>query len=141
MPYSYLEHEADVGLEGTGETIEEAIESGIQGLLDLMVDTETIRPADSISVRAEASEPATLFVALLNAVLAERDISGWFFRGFRIDSLEEKDGHWWVEGILCGEPIDLSRHSIGNEVKAATYSGLRFINRPDFKSFRCVLDI
>lgn len=141
MPYTYLEHEADVGLEGTGETIEEAFESGVQGLLDLMVDTETIRPADSISVSAEATEPAALFVALLNAVLAERDISGWFFRGFRIDSLAEEDGHWRVEGTLWGEPVDMSRHSIGNEVKAATYSGLRFIDQLHSKSVRCVLDI
>jgi SHS2 domain-containing protein len=141
MPYSYLEHEADVGLQATGNTIEEALESGGQGMLDLMVDTETVRPADATPITVEGRDPASLFVAMLNAILAERDISGHFFRCFRIDRLVEEDGQWRVQGTLWGEPVDLSRHSTGNEVKAATYSGLRFSDEPEKKTLRCILDV
>jgi SHS2 domain-containing protein len=141
MTYTFLEHEADIGIEATGSTIEEALEVGVQGMLDLMVDTEAVEPTDATPVTAEGSDPGGLFVALLNAVLAERDIAGHFFRSFRIDRLEQSDDHWRVEGVLWGEPVDLKRHSVGNEVKAATYSGLRFTDEPDSKTLRCILDI
>jgi SHS2 domain-containing protein len=141
MPYTYLEHEADIGLEGIGETLETAFESGIQGLLDLMVDTETVCPAESVDVAAEGADPAGLFVAMLNAVIAERDITAKFFHSFRLRRIEQENGRWRAEGTLLGEPVDFSRHSVGNEVKAATYSGLRFVDDPGHKSLRCVLDI
>jgi SHS2 domain-containing protein len=141
MPYVYLEHQADIGLEGSGGTIEEAFESGIQGLLDLMVETETVQPVESTEVSAEGSDPATLFVAMLNAVIAERDIAGQFFQRFELRRIEQTGEGWIAEGMLYGELVDLSRHSVGNEVKAATYSGLRFIDQPEVKSLRCVLDI
>jgi SHS2 domain-containing protein len=141
MPYTYLEHEADIGLEGTGATLEGAFESGVQGLLDLMVDTETVAPLERVAVSAEGTDPGGLFVALLNAVIAERDITGFFFNRFKLDQIELIDDRWCAAGTLLGEPVDLSRHSVGNEVKAATYSGLRFIDRPGHTSLRCVLDI
>jgi SHS2 domain-containing protein len=141
MPYTYLDHEADVGLESTGASIEEAIESGVQGMLDLMADTDGVRPSATTPVTAEGSDPATLFVATLNAVLAERDIAGQFFHCFRVDRVDTRNGRWHLAGTLWGEPVDPSRHSIGNEVKAATYSGLRFTQEPGVVRLRCVLDI
>jgi SHS2 domain-containing protein len=141
MPYVYLDHEADIGLEGSGSTIEEAFESGVQGLLDLMVDTDTVAPADRTNVQAEGTDPASLFISMLNAVLAERDITGQFFKRFELEKLECVNGLWFAEGTLTGEPVDFARHDVGNEVKAATYSGLRFLDKSGYKSFRCVLDI
>jgi SHS2 domain-containing protein len=141
MPYSYLEHEADVGLHASGHSFEAALEAGVQGMLDLMVDTSTVRTCDSTPVTAAGRDPGSLFVALLNAVLAERDITGQFFGSFRVDRLSEHEGQWKVAGTLFGEPADLDRHSTGNEIKAATYSGLRFTDRDGVITFRCVLDI
>jgi SHS2 domain-containing protein len=141
MPYTYLDHEADIGLEASGATLAEAIEAGVQGLLDLMVDTGGVQASGTTPVAAEAGDPAALFVAILNAVLAERDISGQFFRCFRIDRLEEKSGRWYLTGTLWGEPVDQTRHETGNEVKAATYSGLRYTDEHGVVTLRCVLDL
>lgn len=141
MPYTYLDHEADIGLEGTGETLAVAFESGVQGLLDLMVETDTVTPRHAVAVAAEGTDQVGLFVAMLNAVIAELDISGMFFHRFQLDQIGNVDGQWRAQGTLFGEPIDLSKHSVGNEVKAATYSGLRFVDRPGHVSLRCVLDI
>ena len=141
MPYRYLEHEADVGLEGFGGTAEEAIAGGVQGLLDLLVDTSTVRPLEVTTVTATAIDLGALFVALLNAVIAEQDISGHFFQSFRLDGLARRDADWQAWGTLVGEPIDLARHAVGNEVKAATYAGLLVRDEPGAVSVRCVLDL
>lgn len=141
MPFSYLDHQADVGIEATGSSAGEALQAGVQGMLELMVDIGTVEPVSSVPVSAEGADLGGLFVALLNAVLAQRDISGHFFQTFELDRLEDTDGRLHAEGRLLGEPVDLSRHDVANEVKAATYSGLRAIEEPDHVLLRCLLDI
>ncbi|MDI3340111.1 MAG: archease [Sphaerobacter sp.] len=141
MPYRYLEHEADIGLEASGASAAEALQAGVQGLLDLMARTATVRPAVETPVEAEGDDLGALYVALLNAVIAERDIAGHLFHDFRLDALERTGDGWRARGTLTGEPIDPARHEIGTEVKAATYAGLRVEERPDGVTLRCVLDL
>jgi SHS2 domain-containing protein len=141
MPYEYLDHEADIGLEATGASLEEALRDGVRGLLALLVDPETVEPRQAVPVQATASDPGSLFVALLNAVLAAVDLHGMFFRDFELTHLEQVDDHWVVEGTLWGEPIDLNRHAVEIEVKAATYGGLLAEENEVGWRLRCVLDL
>ncbi|ACM06711.1 MULTISPECIES: archease [Thermomicrobium] len=141
MPYEYLDHEADIGLEATGASLEEALRDGVRGLLALLVDPETVEPRQAVPVQATASDPGSLFVALLNAVLAAVDLHGMFFRDFELTHLEQVDDHWVVEGTLWGEPIDLNRHAVEIEVKAATYGGLLAEENEAGWRLRCVLDL
>jgi len=141
MPYEYLDHEADIGLEATGASLEEALRDGVRGLLALLVDPETVEPRQAVPVQATASDPGSLFVALLNAVLAAVDLHGMFFRDFELTHLEQVDDHWAVEGTLWGEPIDLNRHAVEIEVKAATYGGLLAEENEAGWRLRCVLDL
>lgn len=141
MSYQYLDHEADIGLEASGATLAEALQAGVQGLLDLMVDTRTVCPVSSTPVTVEASDLGALYVALLNAVLAERDLSGQFFHDIEITQVTATEKGWHVDGILHGEPAEPDRHEVGTEVKAATYAGLRVVESPSRVALRCVLDI
>lgn len=141
MPYEYLDHEADIGLEATGASLEEALRDGVRGLLALLVDPETVEPRQAVPVQATASDPSSLFVALLNAVLAAVDLHGMFFRDFELTHLERVDDYWVVEGTLWGELIDLKRHAVEIEVKAATYGGLLAEQNEAGWRLRCVLDL
>lgn len=141
MPYEYLEHQADIGLEATGATLEEALRDGVTGLLNLLVDVETVEPREEVAVQASAEDAGALFVSLLNAVLATIDLRGMFFREFRITRAEQVNGRWIAEGVLAGEPIDLSRHAVEIEVKAATYGGFLAEQTDRGWRFRCILDI
>lgn len=141
MPYEYLDHEADIGLEATGTRLEEALRDGVQGLLALLVDPETVEPREAVPVQASGDDPGALYVALLNAVLAAVDLYGMFFRDFELTRLEHVDDHWVVEGTLYGEPIDLEHHAVEIEVKAATYGGLLAEQTDTGWRLRCVLDL
>ncbi|MFO7270785.1 archease [Sphaerobacter thermophilus] len=141
MPYRYLEHEADIGLEASGADVAEALEAGVQGMLELMARTDSVRPEAQTPVEAEGWDFGALFVSLLNAVIAARDISGHFFHSFKLDALERDGDTWRARGTLTGEPVDFDRHQVGIEVKAATYAGLRVEERPDGVTLRCVLDL
>lgn len=141
MPYEYLDHEADIGLEATGTDLAEALRDGVRGLLALLVDPETVEPREVVPVEASGEDPGSLFVALLNAVLAAVDVHRMFFRDFELTRLEQVDNQWVAEGQLYGEPIDLGRHAVEIEVKAATYGGLLAERTESGWRLRCVLDL
>ncbi|MCX7624286.1 MAG: archease [Thermomicrobium sp.] len=141
MPYEYLDHEADIGLEATGASLEEALQDGVRGLLALLVDPETVEPRETVTVQARGEDPGSLYVALLNAVLAAVDLHRMFFRDFELTHLAQVDDHLVVEGKLYGEPIDLGRHAVEIEVKAATYGGLLAERTDSGWRLRCVLDL
>jgi SHS2 domain-containing protein len=141
MPYSYIDHQADVGLLATGDTLEEALADGVLGLLALMVDPATVRPGQDVPIEASGGDPAALYVALLNAVLALKDIHGLFFHDVRITDLRQTDDGWTVVGELRGEPFDRERHEVGSDVKAATYGGLLAEQDTYGWRLRCVLDL
>jgi SHS2 domain-containing protein len=140
MPYEYVDHQADVGLLATGETLEQALRDGVLGLLALMVEPDSVRPERAVPIEASGDDAGALYVDLLNAVLAAKDIDGMFFHDFRIDQLWRDDG-WTLVGELVGEPIDLERHEVDADVKAATYGGL--LGERDGRGWRlrCVLDL
>ncbi|MBX6753099.1 MAG: archease [Thermorudis peleae] len=141
MPYTYLDHQADIGLEATGATLVEALEDAVRGLLGLLVDLETVEPREQVPIRAQADDPGGLFVALLNAVLAAIDLHRMFFRDVSLTRVEQTPEGWVAEGTLIGEPIDLSKHAVEIEVKAATYGGFLAEQTPEGWRFRCVLDL
>ncbi|MCX2727788.1 archease [Thermomicrobium sp. 4228-Ro] len=141
MPWEYLDHEADIGLEARGASLQEALRDGVRGLLALLVDPETVEPREVVSIEASGDDPGSLYVALLNAVLAAIDVHRMFFRDFELTRLERVDDQWIAEGRLYGEPIDLDRHAVEIEVKAATYGGLLAEQTESGWRLRCVLDL
>jgi SHS2 domain-containing protein len=141
MTWELLEHQADVGLQSTGPTLEITLVEGVRGMLSLMVDPATVKPSDTLTVEASGSDPGALYVDLLNAVLAAKDIHNVFFHDIEIDTLQEHDDGWHVSCRLFGEPIDLERHAVDSDVKAATYGGLRVQHDERGWLLRCVLDL
>lgn len=141
MPWELLDHQADVGLQATGNSIEDALADGVRGMLALMVDPATVQPQEHWVIEARGSDVGSLFVDLLNSVLATKDIENAFFHDVVIESLDQQDGTWHVSCRLSGEAIDLAKHEVDSDVKAATYGGLRAEQSDDGWLLRCVLDL
>lgn len=141
MPWELLDHQADVGLQATGASLGVALADGVRGMLSLMVDPFTVDPCDQWTVIAEGSDVGSLFVDLLNSVLATKDIENAFFHDVEIESLEQNNGTWHVRCRLYGEPIDLTKHEVDSDVKAATYGGLRAEQTGQGWLLRCLLDL
>lgn len=126
----------------TGDSLEASLQDAGQGLLELQVDVTTIEARERVAISASGADPAALLVSFLNAIIAEQDIRKVFFRVVRVDRVWcDDEWRWSATATLMGEPIDLSRHVIANEVKAATYSGLHADVAPDRVELRCVLDV
>lgn len=141
MSFSYLDHEADVGVAGTGSTVEEAFEQGALAVLNLMADVRGVRETVEREIECQAPEPSTLFVELINDLLAERDIADLLFARITVARIEQIDVGYHLKARAYGEPIDPHRHELRTEVKAATYSGLQFEKIEGTYRVQCVVDV
>lgn len=140
MPYEYLDHEADIGILSTGDTLEETFEEGAKAMFDVMVDLDTVEDQQEVEIAVEATDVVTLFVEWLNELLAQSDIKGIFFSNFRVEQIEHLEGIYRLRGSAYGEARDSNKHNIRTEVKGATYYGLKVWKNGQHHA-QCVLDV
>ena len=141
MPYEYLDHQADLGIRGIGTTPEEALSQGAQAMLAAMANTEHVQERTSLTQHCRASDISSLFVQWLNELLYQREVNNMLFASAHVVCLEQDDHGWILKGIATGEPLDLDRHEIHTEIKAATYFGLAYRCEANRYVIQCVVDV
>ena len=137
VSFDYFEHEADIGIVGMGDTLEEAFVGGALALFSVMVDIEGVESRLRAEVSCAAFNIEELFIEWSNTLLAEADLRDMVFSKFEIDVLGETRLH----GYAFGEVLDPKRHSLRSEVKAATYSMLSVEYVDDLFVAKCVVDV
>ena len=137
--YEYLEHEADMGIRGIGKTIEEAFSEGAEGMYEVMVDTEKIESKKEKTFKVQSDSIEGLYVEFLNELLSITGIGGLVFSKFvvKIKKNEEYD----LSCKAYGENLDQKKHNIKTEVKAATYSGLKYWTKEGKHFIQCIVDV
>jgi SHS2 domain-containing protein len=135
--WEHFAHDADIGVRGIGATREAAFEGGALALMYAIGEVEAVEPRELVEIACEAPDDALLFVDWLNALIFEVATRGMLFGRFevRIDGPRLRGKAW-------GEAIDPARHELAVEVKGATYTGLRVVERAtgDWLA-QCVVDV
>ncbi|HQT26949.1 MAG TPA: archease [Burkholderiales bacterium] len=133
--YAYFEHDADIGIEGTGKTVEEAFESAAAALFAIQSDLSEIAPKQKIVFYFAESDEEFAFVMWLNRLIYEGKNAGLAFCSFK---LERRDNLW--HGEAEGEPWS-EKMTRGVEVKGATLTCLSVKKKNDIWEARCIVDV
>lgn len=142
MPYTYLDHEADVGIRAIGDTLEEAFQEGAKAMLNVMWEIATIEERQNVSIESEARDIPELFVEALNEILSKQGIEELAIARFHVDEIKrQENGRYRLKGTAFGEPLNLEKHTVKTEVKAATYAGLRYEEKEGQHIVQCILDV
>jgi SHS2 domain-containing protein len=133
--YAYFEHDADIGIVGRGETLEESFEAAAAATFAIMTDLAAIRLATTVRLGFEEADIELALVRWLNLLLATARERGVVFARFRL----ERDGVLW-RGSASGETwhADLEH---GVEVKGATLTMLSVKHTEAGWEARCVVDV
>lgn len=131
MAYAWFDHEADIGVIGTGATVEEALVDAAQATFALMVDPAQVAPVLERSFAFDEADLELALVTWLNLLIGE----GLAFCRFAL----RRDGAHWL-GQAWGEQWrdDLER---GTEVKGATLSELSVRHGVVGWEARCIVDV
>jgi len=136
LPYETFEHEADIGIRGSGRTLEEAFENTARALYSVMVNVGRIVPKEKRIITVSAYDVELLLVEWLNALLSLSDIERMVFSNFEVTIQDST-----LRGIAWGENLDKTRHEPGVEVKGATYHLLSVTAGDNGYTAQCVVDV
>lgn len=120
QPFRILEHTADIGFEAFGRTRQEVFANAARALVSIIVDLDSIRPAEEVRIELSASDAPSLLVDWLSEILYLYDAEGWLLADFRFDRLEETS----LAACARGERFRRDRHGVRLLVKAITYHQL-----------------
>lgn len=139
--YEQFEHEADIGVRGYGNSIEEAFENGARAMFNVMVNLEKVSPKKEIEVKCEAQNLEELFAEWLNKLLSEAGIRNSIFSNFKIREIKKLNSIYKLLGLAQGEELDLEKHKPKVEVKAATYSQLKVVKKENQYIVQTIVDV
>ncbi len=131
----YFAHDADIGVLGRGETVEEAFVNCARAVFAIAADPAAIRPTERFEVAFEEDDVELALVTWLNLLLPEARCRGLALGRFAI---ERNEGGW--HGTAWGEPWrpEIER---GVEVKGATLTMLSVRQADGAWEARCVVDV
>jgi len=140
MAYNYKESEAGLSIIGIGETPEEAFQEGAKAMFNAIADISSIEQKNEIEIECKAGDMPSLFVEWLNALLSKKDSEKMLFSGFKAE-INKEQNKYILKGKASGEKIDSKKHEIKKNVKAATYSDLKFEEKDQEFKAQCVLEV
>jgi SHS2 domain-containing protein len=134
-PFEILEHTADVGIRAFGRTLPELYENAARGMLEVLLDPASVRPAEEEAVAVAGADAVELLVVWLHEILLRSDARKRVFAQARVSEVAEarsaaaaaaaaKAG-WRLAATLKGEPLDRRRHHLRAEIKGVPYYGAR----------------
>lgn len=119
-PYEVIEHTADIGLKIYGRDLKELFINAVTGLLSLIVDLNRVDSSAEIEVKIEEDNREELLVSWLNEFIFQFSARSFITKEINIRDIADNK----VMAKIKGETIDLSKHKILSEIKAATYHEL-----------------
>jgi SHS2 domain-containing protein len=124
MPYEFLDHTADIQLHSWSEvSFEDSLQQLAYALINYMTDRSTVDLKESYASVIEASSMERLVFKFLDDILYHFYVDCVAARIDIVRLLGEGE-KWTLDYVGRGEPFDPSRHRIGCEVKAITFSNL-----------------
>ncbi|MHA2065257.1 MAG: archease [Candidatus Thorarchaeota archaeon] len=122
--FKYHDHTADITVECWARTLEQAFEEAALGTLEVILDSSTVQPIESISVSVQGIDLEELLVEWIGYIIALIDINTQFYSKFEVQEISQNVEGFTLNGCVWGEAIDLERHDTRTEVKAMTYADM-----------------
>lgn len=122
--YEYLEHTADAKFRAYGKTIEEAFQNAAVAMFNVMIDTSNISDEVNERIKLTSEDLEGLLVDWLSELLYLFEVEQVVFKTFKIDYIKKHDENYSISATAAGEPLNMTKHKFGTEVKAVTYNEL-----------------
>jgi len=135
--FTILDHPADLGIEACGRNLAESFEQAALGLISVILDPTTVRPAETRHVELSAVDTEQLLVKWLSEILYLYDGQRFVPSRFSISGISGNR----LQSTVCGEAFCPDRHSTHLDVKAVTYHQLCVKEDTDGSWIRVFLDI
>lgn len=132
---AYFEHDADIGIIGSGLTVEQAFEGAARSMFAVMSEVGALHSEVAVQFDFAEEDIELALVTWLNLLLAHARERQAVFGQFR---LRREGNHW--HGEASGQRWN-EKMERGVEVKGATLTMLSVKQMGDGWEARCVVDV
>ncbi len=134
--FEIIDHTADIGIAAYGDDIRAVFINAALGMLNIITEVDKISETIRKNISVKAENQTELLAAWLNELLYYFDADNLIFSRFEITDMNATD----MKAIAYGEQIDLNRHEIKSQIKAATYHMLKLEKTDRFRA-QVILDV
>jgi SHS2 domain-containing protein len=139
--FRFHEHTADITIECWAPTLVGAFEEAANATFEVILDTTTVAPLESVELSAQGIDLEELLVEWVGSLIALIDTNNQFYSKFEIDEISRESNGYILKGKAFGECIDFNRHITRTEVKAMTYADMKIIEKTDSTTLWFTLDL
>jgi len=140
--FIYEDHTADVQARCWGRTLEEAYNQTAYSLMATITpDLKKISPNVEKKIKIEAEDKEALLFDFLSELLYIFDVDELVFNTIKVQIIKESEDLFVLNALLRGEKFDVTKHEIGIEVKAITYSFMEIAESKNKVEISIVFDI
>jgi SHS2 domain-containing protein len=120
MPYTLIDHTADLGIRVLAVGLRELFEEAAAAMFDLISDGGRVAAAEVHAMQVRGRDRPDLMVNWLRELLYLWNGDRMLVARTRIDAISEQSlsAQVWTEGF------DPGRHELRHEIKAVTYHGI-----------------
>jgi len=142
MSFKFLEGmaTADVAIEATGKTLEEAFADAALAMFEVQTNTKKVESLISKKVEIKSEDKKSLLLDWLSELIYLRDVEDMFFSKFDIE-IEKLNDKFRLIANAYGEKIDVKKHELKTEVKGVSYTLMKIEEKPDECKVRVILDV
>lgn len=135
--FETIEHTADIGVVGCGNTMADAFESVAYGMFSLMADLDKYQPDTQAKVTAVGIDDVALLERFLSSLLVVFD--GDMLLPLDVEITEISFGKLtaWVSAKKIGDDIEWT----GTQVKAVTYHQMKVENKDGQWCAQAIFDV
>lgn len=140
--FIYEDHTADVQARCWGRSLEEAFNQTAYSLMATITpDLKRISSNIEKKIKIEAEDKEALLFDFLSELLYIFDVEELVFNNIKVQIIKETEDLYVLNALLRGEKFDLTKHEIGVEVKAITYSFMEITESKNKVEISIVFDI
>ena len=140
--FIYEDHTADVQARCWGKSLEEAfVQTAYSLMATITPDLKKISTEIEKKLKIEAEDKEALLFDFLSELLFIFDVNELVFNTIQVQITKESEDLYVLNASLRGEKFDLTKHEVGIEVKAITYSFMNITESKNKVEISIVFDI
>ena len=135
--FEFIDHTADIGIVAYGIDMKQVFANVARGFFSLITELDTVAVKEKRGIKVTAPDREALLVNWLNELIYLFEVKEMLFNRFDITSITDTE----LTAIGYGEKINLAKHELKTQVKAATYHTLKIEQNEDGWKAQVILDV
>ena len=135
--FEFIDHTADIGILAYGADMKQVFANAARGLFSIITELDSVAETEKRDIQVTAPDREALLVNWLNELIYLFEVKEMLFNRFEITTMTNTE----LRASTYGEKINLAKHELKTQVKAATYHMLKIEQNEDEWKAQVIFDM